>query len=448
MKHIKFFLGAAFADRQIYIRSRGNVTFVPLSSRSQILLFVLFLLVATWVGMASVNTLFGSQLAEQREREFKEMQISYENELSRLRLAHDDLNAQLVLTRDWFGETTNKLEKRHNELSDVLERHATISSDLRAMQQSFARVASLRKSSTSKTELVGRMENPAHATLEGRSDHNHPPDNIVELTKSPTAADNDDGEIIDNLPHLPADLYRRMSALERRQQDLLDTLEEDVDLKISEFESLIADTGTIDSEAFIARILPDSNRAIGGPYIPIKSETEQQDNLKRQIYRIEVNMERLSDLNQSLVRIPLSLPIHDSRLTSDFGPRLDPFKKRVAFHSGLDFGTAMGTPIHATLGGTVTQSGYKGPYGLVVEIDHGNGFRTRYGHLAHTRVRAGQQVEFQQYIGDAGNSGRSTGPHLHYEIWFDGRVRDPRAFIDAGRQVFSNATNSIIPDSN
>ena len=126
-----------------------------------------------------------------------------------------------------------------------------------------------------------------------------------------------------------------------------------------------------------------------------------------------------------MAKIPLSLPIHDYRVTSGFGPRLDPFKKRAAFHAGVDFGTATGTPVYATLSGTVTRSGYKGPYGLVVEIDHGNGFRSRYGHLARSRVRRGQAVEFQQHIADAGNSGRSTGPHLHYEVWYEGKVRDP-----------------------
>ena len=126
-------------------------------------------------------------------------------------------------------------------------------------------------------------------------------------------------------------------------------------------------------------------------------------------------------------------------MTSGFGARIDPFKKRAAFHAGVDFGTASGTPVHTTLAGTVTRAGYKGPYGLIVEIDHGNGFRTRYGHLARALVRQGQRVEFQQHIADAGNSGRSTGPHLHYEVGYDGKVRNPMAFLDAGKPIFNIA---------
>ena len=127
-----------------------------------------------------------------------------------------------------------------------------------------------------------------------------------------------------------------------------------------------------------------------------------------------------------------ALPIY--RITSGFGGRVDPFTKRAAFHSGVDFGAARGTPVYATLPGTVVRAGNKGPYGLVVEIDHGNGFRTRYGHLDKSHVTRGQYVEFQQRIADAGNSGRSTGSHLHYEIWFDGKVRDPSAYVVEGLQ--------------
>ena len=152
-----------------------------------------------------------------------------------------------------------------------------------------------------------------------------------------------------------------------------------------------------------------------------------------------------------MAKIPLSLPIHDYRVTSGFGPRLDPFKKRAAFHAGVDFGTATGTPVYATLSGTVTRSGYKGPYGLVVEIDHGNGFRSRYGHLARSRVRRGQAVEFQQHIADAGNSGRSTGPHLHYEVLRHKKPVNPRdldvppeSALDAvGLEKLRNAQTAI-----
>ena len=130
-------LREAFAERQIYVRKNGSVTFVPLSSRSLVVLTMLFVLVAGWVGYASVHVIFNNGLGAKREQEVREMQLAYENELNRLRLSYDDLNAQLVLTRDWFSETTDNLEKRHNDLTLVLEQHAAVSDELRKMQESF-----------------------------------------------------------------------------------------------------------------------------------------------------------------------------------------------------------------------------------------------------------------------------------------------------------------------
>ena len=148
----------------------------------------------------------------------------------------------------------------------------------------------------------------------------------------------------------------------------------------------------------MARVLPDSDTAIGGPFIPVNSRVGRNNKLQQQLYRISNGLDRLSGLSQSMAKIPLALPIHDYRLTSTFGARMDPFKKRISFHAGVDFGTANGTPVYATLPGTVVRSGYKGPYGLMVEIDHDNGFRTRYGHLARSRVRNASALTFSSIL--------------------------------------------------
>lgn len=438
-------LREAFAERQIYVRKNGSVTFVPLSSRSLVVLTMLFVLVAGWVGYASVHVIFNNGLGAKREQEVREMQLAYENELNRLRLSYDDLNAQLVLTRDWFSETTDNLEKRHNDLTLVFEQHAAVSDELRKMQESFSNIAKSNQRNRNKTELVARSRSGQEDRLESRSIANSNDDQEITLARNETVALPTDG---DTMPHLSESVYVRVSSLELRQKELLDALEEKIDLRIAEFEGVINGTEILEPETFMAQVLPEDERAMGGPYIPLSEKKPGiNSDLHRQLYRISSNLERLENLSSAVAKIPLSLPIHDYRVTSGFGPRLDPFKKRAAFHAGVDFGTASGTPVYATLSGTVTRSGYKGPYGLVVEIDHGNGFRSRYGHLARSRVRRGQAVEFQQHIADAGNSGRSTGPHLHYEVWYEGKVRDPLAFLDAGKQIF-NIAETISTEAN
>ncbi len=438
-------LREAFAERQIYVRKSGSVTFVPLSSRSLVILMVLFIMIAGWVGYASVHVIFNNGLGAKREQEVREMQLAYENELNRLRLSYDDLNAQLVLTRDWFSETTDNLEKRHNDLTLVFEQHAAVSDELRKMQVSFSSIAKSNQRNRNKTELVARGRSGQEDRLESRSVAAKSDDSEITLARNETVVLPKDG---DTMPHLAENVYDRVTSLELRQKDLLDALEEKIDLRIAEFEGVINGTEILEPETFMAQVLPEDERAIGGPYIPLSGEKPGiNSELHRQLYRISSNLERLENLSTAVTKIPLSLPIHDYSVTSGFGPRLDPFKKRAAFHAGVDFGTATGTPVYATLSGTVTRSGYKGPYGLVVEIDHGNGFRSRYGHLARSRVRRGQAVEFQQHIADAGNSGRSTGPHLHYEVWYEGKVRDPLAFLDAGKQIF-NIAETISTEAN
>ena len=124
-----------------------------------------------------------------------------------------------------------------------------------------------------------------------------------------------------------------------------------------------------------------------------------------------------------------------SRVTSTFGVRADPFLGRKALHSGIDFAEAQGTAIHATAPGTVTKAGSFGGYGNMVEIDHGNGITTRYGHMARVTVQVGQTLERGATIGAVGSTGRSTGPHLHYEVRRDGVAVDPAKFFRIGDRI-------------
>jgi len=118
--------------------------------------------------------------------------------------------------------------------------------------------------------------------------------------------------------------------------------------------------------------------------------------------------------------------------TSGFGVRSDPFLGRPAMHTGLDFRAATGDPVRATANGKVVSSGWAGGYGRMVEIDHGNGLSTRYGHLSEIGVKVGDQIKIGQVIGAVGSTGRSTGPHLHYETRIDGDAVDPQKFLRAG----------------
>jgi murein DD-endopeptidase MepM/ murein hydrolase activator NlpD len=145
----------------------------------------------------------------------------------------------------------------------------------------------------------------------------------------------------------------------------------------------------------------------------------------------------MDELLGAMRHIPLTIPVSGAQFdrTSGFGPRVDPINGRWSFHPGVDFAGPWGSPVHATAPGVVVWAGAKGAYGNLVEIDHGLGIHTRYGHLSSILVHVGARIEKGTPIGKVGSTGHSTGPHVHYEVWYDNVMRNPSKFIEAGHHV-------------
>jgi murein DD-endopeptidase MepM/ murein hydrolase activator NlpD len=126
---------------------------------------------------------------------------------------------------------------------------------------------------------------------------------------------------------------------------------------------------------------------------------------------------------------PSRMPIANSYITSGFGGRADPFGGGAAFHKGIDFHASMGDPVLAVADGVVSYAGQRSGYGNVVEIDHGNGYVTRYAHNSRLLVQVGDLVRSGQQVAKAGSTGRSTGAHVHFEVWANGAVVNPSRFL-------------------
>lgn len=155
--------------------------------------------------------------------------------------------------------------------------------------------------------------------------------------------------------------------------------------------------------------------------------------LERELQRLDATLlaigEAADERNLEFMTYPSRSPVPGVQRTSSFGNRLDPFNSRAAFHSGLDFPAPTGTPIVASAGGRVIYAGYRADYGYTVEIDHGNGLVTRYAHCSRLNVKLGEVVEPGQRIASVGSTGRSTGPHLHFEVLRDGLYSDPELYL-------------------
>ena len=155
--------------------------------------------------------------------------------------------------------------------------------------------------------------------------------------------------------------------------------------------------------------------------------------LERDVRRLGLKFARIdkaaTEYKLAQMFFPGRAPVSDVDISSTFGNRVDPFRKRSAFHSGVDYPARAGTPITASAGGRVTFAGYRAEYGKTVEIDHGGGLASRYAHASKLHVKVGQVVMPGQRIADVGSTGRSTGPHLHFEIFKDDLVVDPAFYL-------------------
>lgn len=184
-------------------------------------------------------------------------------------------------------------------------------------------------------------------------------------------------------------------------------------------------------------ILSSAGNAQGGPFE--KLSTGRDGSLDPRFERLALSLARMDALERGLSSVPQVMPADMRMISSGFGYRSDPFHGGAAMHSGLDFKGRIGAPIHAAADGKVTFVGTKSGYGKVVEISHGNGMMTRYAHMSAWRAKAGQQVAAGEVIGLIGNTGRSTGPHLHFEVRIHGRAVNPRPFLETAPHVLEEA---------
>lgn len=440
------FLRHMYVERQIYIRSHGHVQFISLSPLTQTAFAAIAFVFLSWIAFASVNVVFKEQIIAAKDRRYIKMQGGYEERLAQLQSAYDELNGQLVITEERFLATTRQLEEKHKQLAALMSQRQTASSQLDTMRRRYAATLSGQNETASEGNTVlmrvdGASEGPdiVHTTARPERAEDLEPF-VIDIGEgidfAGLAGSGEDDNAVVSL------IDTRLAQIDTAQQSLINNVEEVTDRRVRELKSIISMTKVVDPEEMLERTAGDGGEAQGGPFIDL-ADTDalagggDESGFAKQLFRVSQNLKKMADLEESIAGMPLASPLVSYRKTSSFGSRRDPFNGRMAFHSGEDMAAYYGAPIYAPASGKVTYAGWKGGYGRVIEIDHGNGFRTRYGHLGKISVKAGQEIAFREVLGKVGSSGRSSGPHLHYEVWFDGIVRNPSKFIEAGHYVFA-----------
>jgi murein DD-endopeptidase MepM/ murein hydrolase activator NlpD len=232
------------------------------------------------------------------------------------------------------------------------------------------------------------------------------------------------------------DLENQLASIQRSQQTIVERLAARTRNGVDEVEKTVAMTG-VDVDGLLL-VAAHELSGQGGPFIPVKEPPTEQggEQLMASVASLDGEVGRLETLQLVLRTLPLTAPVDHYFIASNFGIRRDPFNGRLAFHAGLDLANSLLSPVLTTAPGVVVYAGWMGGYGRLVEIDHGLGVHTRYGHLARFNVKVGDTVDYRQQIGLLGSSGRSNGPHVHYEVLVNGRPLDPMNFLKAGRYVF------------
>jgi murein DD-endopeptidase MepM/ murein hydrolase activator NlpD len=225
-----------------------------------------------------------------------------------------------------------------------------------------------------------------------------------------------------------------LARLEARQLAFAERLTRFADRKSAAAETAMRRLG-LNPERMIVTL--DDRSAMGGPLIALLPSTERSFDAR--FRRLGLSLARMDALQRGLQGIPQVIPAASKHITSNFGYRTDPISGGPAFHSGLDFKGPTGAPVYAAARGKIVFVGRHAGYGNSVVIDHGNDLRTRYAHMSAFRARVGDRVRGGQLIGAVGSTGRSTGPHLHFEVRLNGQPINPRPLLEVAPNVLEKA---------
>jgi murein DD-endopeptidase MepM/ murein hydrolase activator NlpD len=441
-----------FPHRQFYLRSRGSVQFFEFTPTFQMTVAGATLFILGWVAYASVVVIFKEQIITAKDQRYASMQAAYEGRVSQMQLAYDELNGLLVLAEERFQNATRDLEAKHRQLTALLMQKQAMDKQVRDVKRQVAvmegyqgRSYAQASSPDGTNTLMMQVAEAEPAVRQSRAQQNISDSAIAKVQAALGPSDGTGKSTLaqNYVVQRIAGLEDRLNNIQKQQLTLLGELREGATGQIERYQRVLAMTG-LNVDQVANQVGSGGRRGQGGPLLPLGAEIRLSamdgvtDEFEKQFAEIAQTYGRLDSLTTAVARIPLVTPVAHGlyRSTSGFGYRVDPFTGRVAFHSGADMAGDFGTPVLSTSAGRVVAAERRGPYGLMVEIDHGHGIHTRYGHLQSVLVKAGDMVLFRQKIATMGSSGRSTGPHLHYEIWFNDVVRDPTKFFDAGRNVF------------
>ena len=411
-------------SRQVILRVDGRLSVFRLGTTTQLLAVGALAGLVVWGTAATWGFVSTHYRLDDSRRDVAKVQIAYQA-----------LQRDVGAYQRRFTDITRDLEDNHAKALALVEQNAALERNLKTVQselesskrQQMALLETRQALKAQMADLEQKMRGTSSRNFVLKDDLN----STESLLEAAHAA-RDEARVESH--HLRARITTLENRLAEAQTDHVATVRRMVaqaDSRIEALSEVITLTGLS-----VKEVMDEVGAAgQGGPFVAADGIAGKN---VAELAHLDTRVGQWQALRDVVGQLPLAAPLDGYYITSSFGKRRDPLNGKWAMHYGVDLGTTPKAPVRATAAGTVTIAGWKGRYGRLVEIDHGAGVKTRFGHLAKIFVKQGQVVAFRDKIGLVGNSGRSTGRHLHYEVIFRGKSRNPMRFIKAGQYVFKN----------
>lgn len=429
-----------FPEQRLFLKSDHGTHFLRLRPVTQVVVLTIGALGLAWTIVATalimMQTIGAGSTREQAQRQ-SEM---FEQRLTLMSADRDTRAEEAIHAQDRYNFALEQVSEMQEMLLASEDRRRELETGVDVVQNTLRRTIKERDEARAE---VNRLTLALNQQSEGATEMGRLADIAATLdylttTLGKTARERDAKEAdaeASRLALVEAENDRR--ALELRNDAIFAKLEEAVTVSVEPLEKMFKAAG-MDPDDMISAVRKGYSGQ-GGPLTPISASSMGGALTAEEIRANAIlkSMEEMDLYRLAAAKSPFAMPVTAAvRYTSGFGGRSDPFGAGRRMHEGQDFAGAYGTPIFATADGTVIHAGWQSGYGRLIKIQHAFGVETRYAHLSQIRVEVGQKVSRGDRIGDMGNSGRSTGTHLHYEVRIGGTAVNPMNFIKAARNVF------------
>ncbi|MFV0359805.1 DUF5930 domain-containing protein [Tropicimonas sp.] len=422
-----------FSERRLFLRSDRETRFIRLRPGTQALLLLGSALTIGWTIVASSILMMGAIGSGNYREQTQRDQAMFEERLNTLSEARDTAEAEALAAYRRFNAALAQVSQMQSKLLDSEEHRRELETGIGVIQATLRRTMNERDSARAETAaMVARFENGPDAASDGTSLARV--DETLAFLNSAletTAAERDEMKVETDraLEEAEAAIFERDLILDRNDK-IFTQLEEALTVSVEPLEKMFSAAGLPPS-----RLLDAVRRGYsgqGGPLTPVTFSTKGAEPSADEV-RANTILRGLDEMNMYRIaaeKTPFAIPVKSAyRFTSGFGPRWG------RMHNGIDMAASTGTPIYSTADGVVVEAGWHSGFGRMVKIRHEFGIETIYGHLSRLNVKDGQKISKGDRIGDMGNTGRSTGTHLHYEVRVDGSPVNPMNFIKAAKNV-------------